>query len=157
MGGDEHQLLTLAIVRHGNDSMGEIWEGGRSVGRQEEALITENTFYSLPPRVCIQFQPAQLAKVCFTSHVPVSTELRQAFDEFLLTLAPAIAADPEPSEISTKTPETTKPISTTPALVSTSTPTSEATAKPLNPDSILDSFSDFAIVSDDEMLSLLDE
>lgn len=146
--------LEKTEIRHAG---AEIWEGGRSIGRQEEALITENIFYSLPPRVCIQFQPAQLAKVCFTSHVPVSSELRQAFDEYLLNLNPSIQTTSDKTDINQNPKETLKVPPLVPANVPASIPPDDTSSTQLNPDTLFDNFSGFDISSDADVLALLDE
>lgn len=75
--------LEKTEIRHAG---AEVWDGGRSIGTQEEYLITENQFYSLPSRVCIQFQPATLATICHTAFVPVSAATREDFQAFLDSL-----------------------------------------------------------------------
>lgn len=50
---------------------GETWENQRAIGPQEENYINVNTILSLPPRVCVFIQPRHLAKLCYTSFVPV--------------------------------------------------------------------------------------
>lgn len=52
----------------------EEWDKGRMVKRVEEALIHPNVVKTLPARVCVLFQPNQLATVAFTSPVKVKDD-----------------------------------------------------------------------------------
>ena len=51
---------------------GESWERHRFISNVEENLIPTNLILSLPPGVACFVQPNELAKVAFTSFVPVT-------------------------------------------------------------------------------------
>lgn len=57
-----------------NETGGESFEKQRMLGSQEEPYIHPNQILSLPPRVFVFFQPAQLAAIGFCSHVGVKDE-----------------------------------------------------------------------------------
>ena len=57
-----------------NETGGESFEKQRMLGSQEEPYIHPNQILSLPPRVFVFFQPAQLAAIGFCSHVGVTDE-----------------------------------------------------------------------------------
>ncbi|MFP0259588.1 type IV secretory system conjugative DNA transfer family protein [Acinetobacter baumannii] len=63
---------------------GEVWDKGRSIGTVEENLINTNMVLSLEPRVCVLIRPRELAKLCYTSFVPV--EDMNIFPTFLSSL-----------------------------------------------------------------------
>lgn len=54
----------------------EEWERGRTIKHHEEALIPENVVLTLPPRVCVLFQPRKTAMVAHTAFVPVKDMAR---------------------------------------------------------------------------------
>ncbi|WP_110186585.1 type IV secretory system conjugative DNA transfer family protein [Pokkaliibacter plantistimulans] len=60
--------MEKVIVNHAG---AEEWEGERSVGQQEEALITENQLKSLPPRIAALIRPNELATLLYTCWVPI--------------------------------------------------------------------------------------
>lgn len=88
--------ITKEITRmEGTDirkSGGEIWQGNRYVGTQEENLINTNMVLSLPPRVCVFVQPRELVQIAYTSFVPVKDT--ESLDQYLEALA-APKAKPE--------------------------------------------------------------
>ena len=57
-----------------NETGGESFEKQRMLGSQEEPYIHPNQILSLPPRVFVFFQPAQLAAIGFCSYVGVKDE-----------------------------------------------------------------------------------
>ena len=57
-----------------NETGGESFEKQRMLGSQEEPYIHPNQILSLPPRVFVFFQPAQLATIGFCSYVEVKDE-----------------------------------------------------------------------------------
>ena len=57
-----------------NEAGGERFEKQRMLGVQEENYIHSNQILSLPPRVFVFFQPAQLAQIGFCSFVRVKNE-----------------------------------------------------------------------------------
>lgn len=57
-----------------NETGGESFEKQRMLGSQEEPYIHPNQILSLPPRVFVFFQPAQLATIGFCSPVGVKDE-----------------------------------------------------------------------------------
>lgn len=69
------------------DAGAELWDEARSLSTKDEYLIPENVFYSLPPRVCIQFQPATLATVCHTAFVPVADETIKELEDYLTSIS----------------------------------------------------------------------
>lgn len=118
--------LEKTDIRHAG---AEVWDGGRSIGTQEENLITENQFYSLPPRVCVQFQPATLATICHTAFVPVDNATRDGFKAYLGTLeqhspSPSVSEDSKPLAVDSTT------TMTSPILTATVPTTPEEKAKP---------------------------
>ena len=66
------------------DLGGEVWDEGRSIGTVEENLINTNMVLSLEPRVCVLIRPRELAKLCYTSYIPV--EDMKGFPTFLNAL-----------------------------------------------------------------------
>lgn len=66
------------------DLGGEVWDKGRSIGTVEENLINTNMILSLEPRVCVLIRPRELAKLCYTSFVPV--EDMSSFPAFMSNL-----------------------------------------------------------------------
>lgn len=81
--------ITKQITRmEGTDirkSGGEIWQGKRYIGTQEENLINTNMVLSLPPRVCVFVQPRELVEVAYTSFIPVKDT--EALDHYLESLS----------------------------------------------------------------------
>ncbi len=57
-----------------NETGGESFEKQRMLGSQEEPYIHPNQILSLPPRVFVFFQPAQLAAIGFCAHVRVKDD-----------------------------------------------------------------------------------
>ena len=54
-----------------NKGGAEEWAGERSIGHEEENLISENVLLALPPRVCALIRPNALATMIYTCWVPI--------------------------------------------------------------------------------------
>lgn len=65
------RMENVETNRHG----GEVWSEFKSLNNVEETLIHSNLAMSLPNQVAIFLKPNELAKICFTSWIPVTEEL----------------------------------------------------------------------------------
>ena len=89
-----------------NETGGESFEKQRMLGSQEEPYIHPNQILSLPPRVFVFFQPAQLASIGFCSHVGVKDE--RALNGHLAAEAQreaAVTAVEEPEPVQEESPD----------------------------------------------------
>lgn len=68
-----------------NEGAGEIWDKGRMIGEQQEALIHSNTVKSLPPRICALFQPSKPANLVYTSWIQLKVQLLADYLDSLRT------------------------------------------------------------------------
>lgn len=83
--GTQLKKIVLREQLTANRSGGETWEGHRTVGDEEEAVVTENAVLALPKGVGVLLRPRMLATIVGVSPVPVDAPAASA-------AAPAAAA-----------------------------------------------------------------